>query len=498
MSNNKMVICMLSITCFFSVIIGNEEEVLDKLIEPVAPSENNVELVENSKFAFVNEIYDESWALLIGINKYENVDPLNYAVNDAVAVKEMLIESYGFNEENIILITDENATKTNIIQGFSDILTNAKEKDRVVVFYAGHGDTYKLPSGGDMGYLIPVDGNLDNLYVTSIPMKSLYDIADMSYAKHIMYLVDACYGGLTLNTRGLKKAITPEYLKRMTRERGRQVITAGGKDEEVIEKPEWGHSAFTRNLLKGLGDGLADENSDGVITGDELGGFIKNRVVVDVDGAHTPQKGRIGSDMGEFVFISKMLDEQFVDLSPKDDKLSDLESEMRELKKLLELKDTSRGSKMSKAERMAKAAKMSWIFPGAGHFVNGETSKGILFSGLELAALAGLAVFSGSYSTNSSAYDAELTDYENWSNEVVSTGNWNAASLAEKRKSVNAAHDLQKQNLQGLIACSLVSGAVWAWNIIDMKKMQSSDYSGENRLSMGMNHQGQVELKISF
>ena len=107
MSNNKMVICMLSITCFFSVIIGNEEEVLDKLIEPVAPSENNVELVENSKFAFVNEIYDESWALLIGINKYENVDPLNYAVNDAVAVKEMLIESYGFNEENIILITED-------------------------------------------------------------------------------------------------------------------------------------------------------------------------------------------------------------------------------------------------------------------------------------------------------------------------------------------------------------------------------------------------------
>ena len=129
MSNKKMVICMLSITCFFSVITGNEEEVFDKSIEPVTPSEDNVELVENSKFAFVNEIYDESWALLIGINKYENVAPLNYAVNDAVAVKEMLIDSYGFNEENIILITDENATKTNIIQGFSDILTNAKEKD---------------------------------------------------------------------------------------------------------------------------------------------------------------------------------------------------------------------------------------------------------------------------------------------------------------------------------------------------------------------------------
>ena len=66
----------------------------------------------------------------------------------------------------------------------------AGDKDRVVVFYAGHGETYKLPNGGDMGYLIPVDGNVENLYRSSIPMKSVYDIAEMSYAKHILYLVD--------------------------------------------------------------------------------------------------------------------------------------------------------------------------------------------------------------------------------------------------------------------------------------------------------------------
>jgi len=248
------------------------------------------EQVANEKYSFIKDIYSESWALVIGINAYQNVEPLNYALNDAIAVRDMLVNAYGFKEDNIRLIVNEEATKDNILAGFSDILAKAKERDRVVVFFAGHGETYKLPSGGDMGYLIPVDGNLENLYLSSIPMKSIYDIADMSYAKHILYLVDACYGGLTLNTRGLKKEVTPEYLKKMTRERGRQVITAGGKDEQVQERPEWGHSAFTRNLLKGLGDGLADENLDGVITGDELGGFIKNRVVIDVDGAHTPKR----------------------------------------------------------------------------------------------------------------------------------------------------------------------------------------------------------------
>ena len=223
----------ISIVFFSAFILISSSMAVESVVQNV-----------NDKFAFIKEIYAESWALIIGINEYQNVDPLSFAVDDAVAVNNILIEKYGFDEDKILLITDEEATKDNIMKGFQKILLGAKEKDRIVVFYAGHGATYPLPNGGDMGYLIPVDGNLDNLYLSSIPMKSVYDIAEMSYAKHIMYLVDACYGGLTLNTRGLKKDQTPEYLKKMTRERGRQVITAGGKDEQVIEKPEWGHSAL--------------------------------------------------------------------------------------------------------------------------------------------------------------------------------------------------------------------------------------------------------------
>ena len=69
-------------------------------------------------------------------------------------------------------------------------------------------------------------------------MHQLYEIANMSYAKHILYLVDACYGGLALAaTRGLKKSV-PNYIQKITREKGRQIITAGGKDEQVLEAVE--------------------------------------------------------------------------------------------------------------------------------------------------------------------------------------------------------------------------------------------------------------------
>jgi len=456
-------------------------------------------VVANDKFSFINNIYSESWALVIGINKYQNVDPLNYAVNDAIAVQDILANKYGFQEDNIILIIDEEATKDNILKGFSDILTQAKENDRVVVFYAGHGETYKLPSGGDMGYLIPVDGNLDNLYLSSIPMKSVYDIADMSFAKHILYLVDACYGGLTLNTRGLKKDATPEYIKKMTKERGRQVITAGGKDEQVIEKPEWGHSAFTRNLIKGLGDGLADENMDGIITADELGGFIKNRVVVDVDGAHTPRKGRIGSDMGEFVFISETLDEQISENNPGSEQLSDLEFEMAEIKKLLLLQSQGRGAQKINDPTQSKgrnsnypakiktASKLAWVFPGMGHYYTGRAKKGLFFTGIEIASIGGMVDLSSDIAQINEEYQTVLEDIENASSQE----NYDNSKV-EAKKLFNKIITRQA----GLFVAGSVAAGVWLWNIKDVKKIKSKNYSEDNRLSLGVNRYGQVEARI--
>ena len=483
------------------------------LIIPLFAVEGTTES-QNEKFQFIKNIYNESWALIIGINKYQNVDvdPLDYAVNDAVAVKEMLVDKYGFKEGNIRLIIDEEATKDNILKGFSDILTRAKEKDRVVVFYAGHGATYKLPSGGDMGYLIPVDGNLDNLYLSSIPMKSVYDIAEMSYAKHILYLVDACYGGLTLNTRGLKKNTTPEYLKKMTRERGRQVITAGGKHEQVIEKPEWGHSAFTRNLIKGLGEGFADENDDGIITADELGGFIKSRVVVDVDGAHTPQKGRIGSDMGEFVFISETLDVQFADNASGSEQLSDLEMELAEIKKMLNLQTQNRGvlessptqnlsnnAKSFSINKINTASKLAWVFPGMGHYYSGRAGKGVMFTGLEIFSIAAFSGITNDYNFADENYQIAKNNMDGVEPGTTDCGSRNQTDCYENWKS-EAQTQLDSTNTAqvGRIVAGTAAVGIWLWNIRDVKKNKLSAYSNENKFSVGVNRYGQVEASIRF
>ena len=46
------------------------------------------------------DIYDNSWALIIGIDKYKNVQKLNYAVDDAESIKDILINSFDFPQKS--------------------------------------------------------------------------------------------------------------------------------------------------------------------------------------------------------------------------------------------------------------------------------------------------------------------------------------------------------------------------------------------------------------
>ena len=507
----------------------------------------------NEKYQFIKNIYNDSWALIIGINKYQNAPRLNYAEKDARDFKDLLSKNYGFKENNIIMMLSKEATKNNILAGFNDILERAKKEDRVVVYYAGHGETYELPSGGDMGFLVPVDGDPKNLYLTCIKMQEMYDLADMSFAKHILYLVDACYGGLTIHSRGLQKDMTPEYLHKLTKERGRQVITAGGKDEVVIENPKWGNSAFTKNLLNGLGeDLLADENNDGIITADELGGFIKNRVIVDVNGAHTPQQGRIGSDMGEFVFISETYKEELALVDP--DQLSDVQKELESqkeemktqqeqmalqqeqmaqltellLKQTQEVEQTKQENitsperypnhspankpiKPPKSINMKTATTLAWMFPGMGHYYSGRTGKGMFFTALEVGSIAATYGSSSEYSAKQDAYataQAELVAaqlaYSVFTEKVVAGETWTNVEkelIIERQADAviarNKAVVEQTKTFNIMRNYGIITAVVWVWNIWDVKK-SAKKYSSNHSTSVGINRQGQVTFTIKF
>ncbi len=244
------------------------------------------------------QFYRKSFAVVVGINGYEKWPGLEFGIADAKAVKARL-EEEGFDD--ITVIMDREATQRGILTALYDYLPRKVQRDdRVLFYFAGHGQTHELPGGGKQGYIIPVDAGVDNYTSTGISMDQIRGLSSRIAAKHIIYIMDSCYSGLGFS-RGMT-TVSPEwegYLRKISSVRVVQIITAGGKGEQVKEKE--GHGLFTTYFLKAL-EGNGDLNKDNVVTGTELGAYLRPAVSNASGHTQTPLYGRLEGE-GEFLFF---------------------------------------------------------------------------------------------------------------------------------------------------------------------------------------------------
>jgi uncharacterized caspase-like protein/peptidoglycan/xylan/chitin deacetylase (PgdA/CDA1 family) len=215
------------------------------------------------------------------------------------AVADTLTGQFGFPSSQVIVLKNEQATRNNILAAFHDRLADDRtgKNDRVFVFFAGHGATRQLASGRDLGYIIPVDSDPKEFATDAIAMTDIQNIAESMQAKHVMFVMDACYSGLGLTRGGPSSS---SFLRENARRSARQMLTAGGADQQVADAGPNGHSVFTWVLLQALA-GKGDLNGDGLITGTELAAYVAP--AVSAVSHQTPAFGSLpGSQGGEFVF----------------------------------------------------------------------------------------------------------------------------------------------------------------------------------------------------
>ncbi|MCA9463998.1 MAG: caspase family protein [Nitrospira sp.] len=93
------------------------------------------------------------WALIIGINQYQHVPHLETAVQDATAVRDVLIERYGFLHERVVELLDAQATRTEILNALYQLGRKAGSDDSVFIYFAGHG---QYDDEGKLGWWVPV------------------------------------------------------------------------------------------------------------------------------------------------------------------------------------------------------------------------------------------------------------------------------------------------------------------------------------------------------
>jgi hypothetical protein len=184
-----------------------------------------------------------NYLLVIGIDRYTapGFDPLENAVNDAMELMDVLINRYAFElcQEPIF---NENATKRNIYDAFSDLVTRITENDNLLIYFAGHGWQHPITK---KGYWVPY--NASKNISEYIPNSEIKDYIESIKSRHTFLIVDSCFAGTFLTrTRGISSerlyTSLDDYISRW--------MLGSGGEETVSDGREGQHSPFAKYLLR--------------------------------------------------------------------------------------------------------------------------------------------------------------------------------------------------------------------------------------------------------
>ena len=190
-------------------------------------------------------------AVVIGIERYrENLPRADFAAGDARLAGEYFRRVLGVADENIVVLTDDRATKSDFEKYFEQWLPNHVEKDSdVFVYFSGHGAPD--PAKGD-AYLVPYDADPTYIKQTGYPVRRLYAQLGKLPARSVTVAMDSCFsgaGGRSVLAKGARPLVTVQQgapPARIT------VLSASAADQISNSYQEKGRGLFTYFLLKGL------------------------------------------------------------------------------------------------------------------------------------------------------------------------------------------------------------------------------------------------------
>ena len=196
-----------------------------------------------------------TFVLIIANEKYYNVAPVPFALNDGTIFQQYCLNTLGIPSEQITFYS--NATLNQIRAGVNWLqkITRAFDNPNVIVYYAGHG----IPDeSSKTAYLLPVDGNGVDV-ATGYKLDDLYAALGGMPASQITIFMDACFSGskreegMLASARGIALKV-----KSGTPKGNMVVFSAAQGDETAYPYNDEGHGMFTYFLLKKLQETAGD------------------------------------------------------------------------------------------------------------------------------------------------------------------------------------------------------------------------------------------------
>ena len=235
----------------------------------------------------VNEtIYKPTLYLLsIGVSQYKNKEyNLEVADKDARSIIKMFKKQEGKIYKKVVSkeLTNETATKDNILDALEWIERETTQRDMVIIFVAGHG------INDDKGnyYFMAYDSDVNKLRRSALRWIEIKDtISDLP--SKVILMVDTCHSGNILGQER-RRDITGAIKSIINSGTGSIIMTASTGRGYSIENKSWGHGAFTKALLEGMEDAKADYNNNQSISIKEMDLYVTDRVKVLTKGKQKP------------------------------------------------------------------------------------------------------------------------------------------------------------------------------------------------------------------
>ncbi len=223
--------------------------------------------------------------LAVGISAY--ADPtltLSFAAKDAQDFTDVLnVQAGGLYEEvNVTTLTDQEATKENILDGLADLDAATSSSDVAMIFLAGHG----VNDSGGIYYFLPVNADTTRLRRTGLPYSDIKNTVATLSGKTLLF-VDSCHAGDVMGMRRGAADINAFVNELTSAENGAVVFASSTGRQFALEDPRWGNGAFTKALIEGI-QGGADYRQAGAITVNSLDLYLSDRVKALTNGQQTP------------------------------------------------------------------------------------------------------------------------------------------------------------------------------------------------------------------
>ena len=226
------------------------------------------------------------YALLVGVAHYQSKGyDLAYPAQDALGLAEALKLQKGRLYKDVVVkvLTDQEATTIAVKRGLSWLRKQTTAHDLAIVFAAGHGTT---DAKGKFWFLT-YDMDPDDIGATAVSRDDISDVLFDLPGKKLLFL-DACHAGAALNAGARGGTDVSLAISDFAQTEGGVVAYAASTGREFsFEDEKWGHGAFTKALIEGLG-GRADLFHKGTITTATLDLFLETRVKELTDGRQHP------------------------------------------------------------------------------------------------------------------------------------------------------------------------------------------------------------------